>query len=102
VERRKPKSSPTARALIDAALKRYRTERAAARALGLPNHGQLNKMKRGLIRDTPSMQAAIRRARKRARRAFYFVPPQTEVGPAVDADELRRQIKNLLALLPPA
>jgi hypothetical protein len=71
----KIKSTPAARRLIYAALRRCKnSQRGAARLLLLPNAAQLNKMKRGLIGDTPSMKAALRRADDRARRAWLMIP----------------------------
>jgi len=79
------KSSPEARKLIAIAMKRCKgSERQAARILRLPNHGQLNQMRRGLIHDTPAMKAALKRATQRAKRAWAFIPPTVEQCDAVD------------------
>lgn len=71
-------SSPKARHLIDRYCKRYGTEREAAKRLHM-TQGALNKMRRGLLRDTPAMKIAIDRAERRAKRAYYRIdeePPQ--------------------------
>jgi len=92
---RKPALSSTeARKLIASAVKRYKSEVKAARALGLPNQAQLSKMRRGLIRDTPAMKAALVRARSRARRAFLLVPPP-KVDQVVDPSQLKVVLHDL-------
>jgi hypothetical protein len=81
----KLKSTPAARRLIRAALKRCgNSQRAAARLLRLPNAAQLNKMMRGLIGDTPSMKAALRRADDRARRAWRMIPADPPDDETID------------------
>ena len=101
INRRKQlKSSLTARRLIRCALERYKSSRAAARALGLPNHSQLNQMLHGLIKDTPAMKAAIARAKERARRAYRFIPPERgDNGHVIDYSELRIIVDQLTRLL---
>lgn len=71
-KRKKAKSSLTARRLIRAAIKKYGSQRAAARALELPGHGQLWKMLKGQLADTPEMKTAIARAERRAYSAYFF------------------------------
>lgn len=91
---RKPKSSERARRLIECAVRRHGSERAAARALDLPNQAQLNKLRRGLIRDTPAMKAALLRADKRAERAWRMVaaPRQTT---EIDPEAVKQTIRDL-------
>lgn len=67
------KSSPEARRLIRAALRRGKTLREAARLLGLPNHAQMAAMLSGRLRDTPAMRAELMRAKQRADRAWRLV-----------------------------
>ena len=91
---KKPKSSLAARRLIRAALRRHKNNnRAAARALGLPNAAQLQKMLRGAIKDTPSMKVALKRADVRADRARNFV--KAESARTIDPAELRCVLKQL-------
>lgn len=91
-----PKSTPEARRLIRAAMKKFKSERAAARALGLPNQAQLNKMRRGLIGDTPAMKIALKRAEERARRAWKFQLPLDDDGiPKLAVAALWRELKSL-------
>lgn len=66
------KNSPDARRLCRAALKKFKTERNAARALRmLPTefHHQLI----GDRRDTPAMLCALKRADARAKRARFWL-----------------------------
>jgi hypothetical protein len=102
---KRTKSSRAARALIKAAIQRYGSQRRAARALGLPNQSQLRKILLGLMKDTPAMRAAIARAKERARRAYYFVPPPPKNGaePQVDIVRLRllnKELNDILSELP--
>jgi hypothetical protein len=93
------KSSPEARRLIEAALRRAKgSERKAAHALGLPNQAQLNKMQRGLIRDTPAMKAALIRAGQRAKRAWSFVPQPSGPCDVVDKAAVATLWRELKAL----
>lgn len=102
------KSSPEARKLIEIAVKHGKgSEHKAARLLRLPNQAQLNKMRRGLIRDTPAMKAALQRANQRARRAWAFIPPHIEQCDAVDKAivatlwrELKALTKRFESLMP--
>lgn len=92
------KSSTEARRLIRAALRVKRNGQAssyrdAARLLRLPNHGQLVKMLRGEIRDTPAMQAALARAEQRATRAYYCV--RADRDSTIDVEVLRQQVEQL-------
>lgn len=66
---RRKKSSRDARRFIDAAIRRCGNERKAAEQLGLPNHGQLHKMRAGTLCDTPAMRAYIATRKARAQRA---------------------------------
>ncbi len=98
--RKRPKSSLAARKLIRAALKRHGTLRAAAKALRLPTHGQLQKMLSGEIRDTPAMKAALARARARARRAFYLVREEGSAhGDVAHVCQVIHQVRDQLATL---
>jgi hypothetical protein len=91
---KKPKSSLAARRLIRAALRRHKNNnRAAARALGLPNAAQLQKTLSGAIKDTPSMKVALKRADVRADRARNFV--KAESVHTIDPAELRCVLKQL-------
>lgn len=56
------------------------SSRIAAKLLRLPSHGQLIKMKQGLIKDTPAMEAAKLRAGNRARRAYYKIEDDLKVN----------------------
>lgn len=87
------KSSAGARRLIRAALKRHKTQRAAAKALCLPSQAQLSKMLAGEIRDTPAMKAALARADARARRAWGMVKP--EQGACLDRELLLAAVERL-------
>lgn len=67
------KSSPEARKLIKATLKKCKgNQHEAARRLRLANQSQLRKMLNGTLRDTPAMRAALKRADARARRAWLM------------------------------
>ncbi len=90
-----PKSSAAARRLIEAYVKVHKTERTAAKKLGLKNHAQLGRMRRGEMRDTPEMKAALIKADKRAKRAWALAPDLT--GAPVDTDVLRAQLSMLAA-----
>jgi len=91
-----PKSTPQARRLIRAALRKYKTTRAAAHALGLATHMQLVKMYRGEIGDTAAMKAALVRSEERARRARNFLPlEQSEGVPPSIVLALWRELKAL-------
>lgn len=82
---KKLKSSPAARKLIRAALRRTKgNQSAAARLLRLPNQSQLWKMLHGAMKDTPAMQAALKRAEQRSKRAWAFIPQTVEQCDAVD------------------
>lgn len=70
--RPKMKSSPEARRIIRAYLKRYSNEREAAKRLHM-TQGQLNKLKRGTLRDTNAIKIAIDRANSRAKRAWLRI-----------------------------
>jgi len=107
--KRKPtmKSSEEARDLLRGLLRRgkrnERTLRQVARLLGLPNHGQVQMMLAGKMRDTPAMKVALRRADKR------YYNPKTPACNVVDADalrtavgELERTLNYLKSLLPEA
>ena len=102
-----PKSSPEARSLIQAVIGRkpnQRPLREAARLLQLPNHAQMIKMLSGKMKDTPAMKAALRRADKRAERAWRNVnaAPQQHVDEAaltVVVEELECILKYLKSLL---
>jgi len=87
------RSSPAARRLIESAVSRYGSEVKAARALGLPNQAQLNKMRRGLIKDTPAMRAALLKAKARAKRAWAMVPEVHEA--TLDVETIQAQITML-------
>jgi len=73
------KSSPEARRLIRAALHGRNSKGKpnswvqVASILKLPTGAQAYKMYFGLIKDTPSMKAAIKRADARAKRAWSMV-----------------------------
>lgn len=66
------RSSPEARRLIKAYIKRYGCEREAAKHLHM-TQGQLSGIKHGRLHDTEAMKIAIRRADSRARRAWLMV-----------------------------
>ena len=92
-----PKSSTAARRLIRSALRRCGSERAAARALGLSNNVVLHKMLIGTLKDTPAMQAALRRADRRAHLAWSFrreINPNGHVDRAVVA-QLWKEFKSI-------
>lgn len=103
--RKAPISSAAARRLCEAAVKRYGSLRKAAAALGLKSHGQLYQIMKGRMRDTAEMKAALRRADRRAKRAWELVRDE---GPAphIDVAALRgaisvvdRQLKLMRELL---
>lgn len=72
------KSSPEARRLIAAALRASKKKsrdgkpslRIAAALIHLPNHGQLQKMREGTMRDTPAMRAELKRRLRKAEIAY--------------------------------
>jgi len=68
----KMRSSREARRLIRAYVRRYGTEREAARALHM-TQAALNGMKSGRLGDTLQMQVALARAEHRARRAWLRI-----------------------------
>lgn len=91
--------------MIGAALRRYKTTRAAARALKLSNHMQLVRMLDGSIRDTPQMKMALARANARAKRAWSLIKLEeadcidpAQIKPIVG--ELSRVLEVLRALAP--
>lgn len=105
------KSSPEARELIRAVKgggrtgRRKRSLRDVARLLRIPNHGQVQKILNGEIRDTPAMKAALRRAEQRAKRAWLNVKaaPQEAIDEAAVralVDEMERTLKFARSLLP--
>lgn len=99
------KSSPEARRLLRASLRRHKTYRGVAKALGLSNHMQAVRMLKGEIRDTPEMKAAIVRANTRAKRAWSFekLVPANCVDPAHlrnVINDLSRLVETLRALTP--
>ena len=81
------KSSPEARRLIKAYIKRYGNEREAAKHLHM-THGQLNGLKSGRLKDTTAIKIALRRADSRARRAWLMI----------DRDEPRTMINDQATL----
>lgn len=100
-----PISSAAARRLCEAAVKRYGSLRKAAAALGLKSHGQLYQIMKGRMRDTAEMKAALRRADRRAKRAWELVRDEGP-APRVDIDALRgaisaaeRQLKLMRELM---
>ncbi len=66
------KNSPDARRLCRAALKKFKTERNAARALQL-TPGEFHHQLIGARRDTTAMTAALKRADARAKRARLWL-----------------------------
>jgi hypothetical protein len=99
-----PKSSPEARRLIRAALRRHKTQARAARALGLPSQAQLSRMLSGDLADTPEMKAALKRADARAARAWGFVVDDysrpVDLVPVLDmVQRLERDLAVLKALV---
>ena len=93
-----PKSSPAARRLIRAALKRL-SQREAAYVLRLKSAAQLNRMLHGKIHDTPEMQAALIRAKKRADRAYYLVRADREPLDVETLKKLLHEIDERVALV---
>ena len=71
------RSSREARRLIRAYLRRYGTEREAARALHM-TQAALHGMKSGRLRDTLAMRVALDRARRRADRAWLRIDQDDE------------------------
>jgi hypothetical protein len=90
------RSSPAARRLINAVVKEKGSEVKAARALRLPNSAQLSKMRRGLLKDTPAMRAALTRANARARRAWALAPAP---APVADLETARAQLTIVMQSL---
>jgi hypothetical protein len=76
--RRAPKKpiSAEARKLILGTVRRCKSQRLAAKLLGLKNHMHLIRMLSGEMSETPQMHAAVLRARERARRAFIMQKPE--------------------------
>ncbi len=98
------KSTPEARRLIRAVMRRRatRTVRSAAHALRLANHMQLVRMRDGSIRDTPEMKAALARADARAKRAWAGERLESSVDPLqlkAAVAELERAVKTLRLLI---
>jgi len=89
-----PVSSAPARRLCKAALKRYGSLRKAAAALGLKSYGQLYAIMNGRMYDTPEMKAALRRADRRAKRAWELVRDEGP-RPRVDVEALRGSIQAI-------
>ena len=103
--KKSPISSAAARRLCEAAVKRHGSLRKAAKALGLKSHGQLYQIMKGRMRDTAEMRAALRRADRRAKRAWELVRDEGP-SPHVDVDALRgaisvveRQLKMMRELM---
>jgi len=65
----KMRSSPQARRLIRAYVKKYKSQHKAAKRLNM-TQAQLNGMLSGRLRDNAAMQVALSRADERARRAW--------------------------------
>lgn len=98
--RKKMKSSLAARRLIRAAVKHTGSQRKAARWLGLPTQAQLVKMLHGQLRDTPAMRAALKRADRRAQRAWAMI--KMDDGAPLDREmvcKLVHQIEVALEML---
>lgn len=102
--RKRLKSSLACRRLIHEVLK-GRSERKAARALGLPNAAQLRKMLRGEIADTPPMKLALARRKALAdaawKKTYYMIreeePDQRDAKLAEAlglADRLKKAIEE--------
>ncbi len=95
------KSSPQARRLIDKYVRRYGTEHAAAEHLHM-TQAALNKMRRGVLRDTPAMKIALGRAERRARRAYYRIdeePPQRWIDEVPTLRAAQRSIEMSLKMI---
>jgi hypothetical protein len=91
---RKPiKSSVEARRLIRAYIKHYGNEREAAKHLHM-THGQLNALKVGRIKDTPAIQAAIKRADARAKYAWLHPWKFEERRRWIDDQATLKEIKR--------
>ena len=78
----KMRSSPQARRLIRAYVKKYGSQHKAAKRLGM-TQAQLNGMLSGRLRDNAAMQIALARADERARRAWLKI--DNESCHAIDA-----------------
>ncbi len=88
-------SSAKARHLIEKYVKRYGSEHEAAQRLHM-TQAALNKMRRGLLRDTPAMKIALERAERRARRAYYRIdeePPQRWIDEVQTLKAVHRSVK---------
>lgn len=88
-------SSAKARHLIEKYVKRYGTEHEAAKRLHM-TQAALNKMRRGLLRDTPAMKIALERAERRAHRAYYRIdeePPQRWIDEVQTLRAAHRAVK---------
>jgi hypothetical protein len=109
-----PKSSVDARRLLEKARrvpgqKRPRSWQQVSVMCGLPNRAVAWKMAYGLLADTPEMRALVRKAKERARRAYYSVlkasrNPLNESAIDLEvaqrkADSALRELKELRALL---
>lgn len=88
-----PISSPAARRLCKAALKRHGSLRKAAKALGLKSYGQLYQIMNGRMRDTAEMKAALRRADRRAKRAWELIRDESP-EPRLDVEAVRGAIQS--------
>jgi hypothetical protein len=97
----KMKSSDKARRLIARYVKRYGTEHAAAEHLHM-TQAALNKMRRGLLRDTPAMKIALARAQRRAERAYWRIDeeaPQRWIDEVETLRAARRTLEQTLRMI---
>ena len=90
----KLKSSPAARRLIRARVKKYGSQHKAAQRLNM-TQAQLNGMLTGRLRDTPAMKIALDRADARAKRAWLKV--NGDACHVIDAPATLRAASRALA-----
>jgi hypothetical protein len=88
--------SPEARKLILATVRRYKSQRKAARVLRLKSHIHLVRMLKGEMRETPAMKAAVIRAKARASRAFLM---EREDVPLVERERIARLVRDAKAII---
>lgn len=87
--------------MIEKYVKRYGTERIAAEKMHM-THGALNKMRRGLLRDTPAMKVILDRAQRRADRAYWRIdeePPSRWIDEIETLKASRRTTAQTLSML---
>lgn len=87
--------------MIEKYVRRYGTERIAAEHMHM-THGALNKMRRGLLHDTPAMKVILDRAQRRADRAYWRIdeePPSRWIDEVETLKAARRPLTQSLSMI---